>query len=139
VGVHTRGGLGSVRFARAWTHTGPESALVMATPSHAFIGRLPNQGQAISADTLPMPGSAWVFRRGSESLIISRLTLTTCTLLVVIGRDGATRSRSFPDVESAILYSQQLESALVAGGWLLEEIVAPEGPDPAAMWPATLH
>jgi hypothetical protein len=60
-------------------------------------------------------------------------------LLVVIGRDGATRSRSFPDVESAILYHQQLESALVAGGWLLEEIVAPEGPDPAAMWPATLH
>jgi hypothetical protein len=86
-----------------------------------------------------MPGSAWVFRRGGDSLIISRLSLTTCTLLVVIGRDGATRSRSFPDVESAILYHQQLESALVAGGWLLEEIVAPEGPDPAAMWPATLH
>jgi len=57
----------------------------------------------------------------------------------VIGRDGATRSRSFPDVESAILYHQQLESALVAGGWLLEEIVAPEKPDPAAMWPATRH
>jgi hypothetical protein len=86
-----------------------------------------------------MPGSAWVFRRGSESIIISRLSLTTCTLLVVIGRDGATRSRSFPDVESAILYHQRLESALVAGGWLLEEVVAPEEPDPAAMWPATLH
>ena len=86
-----------------------------------------------------MPGSAWLFRRGSESLIISRLNLTTCTLLVVIGRDGATRSRSFPDVESAILYHQQLESALVAGGWLLEEVIAPEQPHPAAMWPATLH
>ena len=86
-----------------------------------------------------MPGSAWVFRRGSESIIISRLSLTTCTLLVVIGRDGATRSRSFPDVESAILYHQRLESALVAGGWLLEEVVAPEQADPAAMWPATLH
>ena len=86
-----------------------------------------------------MPGSAWVFRRGSESIIISRLSLTTCTLLVVIGRDGATRSRSFPDVESAILYHQRLESALVAGGWLLEEVIAPEQPDPAAMWPATLH
>jgi hypothetical protein len=86
-----------------------------------------------------MPGSAWVFRRGNDSLIISRLSLTTCTLLVVIGRDGATRSRSFPDVESAILYHQRLESALVAGGWLLEEVVAPEQPDPAAMWPATLH
>jgi hypothetical protein len=86
-----------------------------------------------------VPGSAWVFRRGSESIIISRLHLTTYTLLVVIGRDGATRSRSFPDVESAILYHQQLESALVAGGWLLEEIVAPEQSAPAAMWPATLH
>jgi hypothetical protein len=86
-----------------------------------------------------MPGSAWVFRRGSDSLIISRLSLTTCTLLVVIGRDGATRSRSFPDVESAILYHQQIESALVAGGWLLEEVVAPEQPDPAAVWPAPLH
>jgi hypothetical protein len=86
-----------------------------------------------------MPGSAWLFRRGSESLIISRLSLTTCTLLVVIGRDGATRSRSFPDVEGAILYHQQLESALVAGGWLLEEVIAPEQPHPAAMWPATLH
>lgn len=80
-----------------------------------------------------------MFRRGSESIIISRLSLTTCTFLVVIGRDGATRSRSFPDVESAILYHQRLESALVAGGWLLEEVVAPEQPDPAAMWPATLH
>jgi hypothetical protein len=80
-----------------------------------------------------------VFRRGSESIIISRLHLTTYTLLVVIGRDGATRSRSFPDVESAILYHQQLESALIAGGWLLEEIVAPEQSGPAAMWPATLH
>jgi len=86
-----------------------------------------------------MPGSAWVFRRGSESIIISRLSLTTCTLLVVIGRDGATRSRSFPDVESAILFHQHLESALVAGGWLLEEVVAPEQADPATMWPATLH
>jgi hypothetical protein len=86
-----------------------------------------------------MPGSAWVFRRGSESIIISRLSLTTCTLLVVIGRDGATRSRSFPDVESAILYHQRLESAMVAGGLLLEEVVSPEQPDPAAMWPATLH
>jgi hypothetical protein len=86
-----------------------------------------------------MPGSAWVFRRGSDSIIISRLTLTTCTLLVVIGRDGATRSRSFPDVESAIVCHQRLESALVAGGWLLEEVVAPEQPDPAAIWPATLH
>jgi hypothetical protein len=86
-----------------------------------------------------MPGSAWVFRRGSESIIISRLSLTSCTLLVVIGRDGATRSRSFPDVEGAIVYHQRLESALVASGWLLEEVVAPEQPDPAAMWPATLH
>jgi hypothetical protein len=86
-----------------------------------------------------MPGSAWVFRRGSDSIIISRLTITTCTLLVVIGRDGATRSRSFPDAESAIFCHQRLESALVAGGWLLEEVVAPEQPDPAAMWPATLH
>jgi hypothetical protein len=80
-----------------------------------------------------------VFRRGSESIIISRLSLTTCTLLVVIGPDGTTRSRSFPDVESAILWHQRLEAALVAGGWLLEEIVAPEQTDPAAMWPATLH
>jgi hypothetical protein len=86
-----------------------------------------------------MPGSAWVFRRGSESVIISRLSLTTYTLLVVIGRDGASRSRSFPDVESAILYHQQLESALVAGGWLLEDVVAPEQSHPAAMSPATLH
>jgi hypothetical protein len=86
-----------------------------------------------------MPGSAWVFRRGSESIIISRLSLTTCTLLVVIGRDGATRSRSFPDVESAILCHQRLESTLVAGGWLLEEVIAPEQPDPVAMWSATLH
>jgi hypothetical protein len=86
-----------------------------------------------------MPGSAWLFRRASESIIISRLSLTTCTLLVVIGRDGATRSRSFPDVESAIVYHQQLESALVAGGWRLEEVVAPEQPHPAAIWPAILH
>jgi hypothetical protein len=86
-----------------------------------------------------MPGSAWVFRRGSESIIISRLSLTTCTLLVVIGRDGATRSRSFPDIESATVFHQHLESALLAGGWLLEEVVAPEEPDPAARWPATLH
>ena len=80
-----------------------------------------------------------MFRRGSDSLIISRLSLATCTLLVVIGRDGATRSRSFPDVESAIVYHQQLESALVAGGWLLEEIVAPERPDAPTVCSATLH
>ena len=86
-----------------------------------------------------MPGSAWVFRRGSESIIITRLTFTTSTLLVVIGRDGATRSRSFPDVESAILSHQQLESALVAGGWLLEEIVAPDEPSATTVWPATFH
>jgi hypothetical protein len=86
-----------------------------------------------------MPGSGWVFRRGSESIIITRLSFPTCTLLVVIGPDGATRSRSFPDIESAILYHQQLESALVAGGWQLEEIVAPEQPRAAAVWSATLH
>jgi hypothetical protein len=85
-----------------------------------------------------MLGSVWVFRRGNESIILTRLSFSTCTLLVVIGRDGA-RSSAFPDVESAILSHQQLESALVAGGWLLEEVVAPEKPDPAAMWPATRH
>ena len=86
-----------------------------------------------------MPGSAWVFRRESESIIITRLTFTTGTLLLVIGRDGATRSRSFPAVEDAIAYHRQLESALVAGGWLLEEIVAPDQPSAAAVRPATFH
>ena len=86
-----------------------------------------------------MPGSAWVFRRGSESIIISRLSLTTSTLLVVIGRDGATRSWSFPAIEEAIVYHQQLESALVAGGWRLEEVIAPEQSSPAALWGGTLH
>jgi hypothetical protein len=85
-----------------------------------------------------MPGSAWVFRRGSESIIITRLSFTTGTLLLVIGRDGETRSRSFPATESAIAYHQQLESALIAGGWLLEEIVAPDQPS-AAVWSATVH
>jgi len=86
-----------------------------------------------------MLGSAWVFRRGSESIIITRLSVTTGTLLLVIDRDGATRSRSFPTIEDAIFYHQQLESALVAGGWLLEEIVAPEQPGAAAVYPATFH
>jgi hypothetical protein len=86
-----------------------------------------------------MVGSAWVFRRESESIIITRLTFTTGTLLLVIGRDGATRFRSFPAMEDAIAYHQQLESALVAGGWLLEKIVAPDQPSAAAVWPATLH
>jgi hypothetical protein len=95
---------------------------------------------AAHSDTLPMAGSAWVFRRGSDSIIITRLSLATGTLLVVIGRDGATRYRSFPAIEDAIGYHQQLESALVAGGWLLEEIVAPDQPGAAnAVWPATFH
>ena len=102
-------------------------------------GDAPIQRRATASDTLPMPGSAWVFRRGSESIIITRLTFTNSTLLVVIGRDGATRSRSFPDVESAMRSHQQLESALVAGGWLLEEVIAPDQPSAAAVWPATFH
>jgi hypothetical protein len=72
-------------------------------------------------------------------MIITRLNLMTGTLLVVIGRDGVPRSRSFPDAESAILYHQEVEAALVAGGWLLEEIIAPDQSHPAASWPATVH
>jgi hypothetical protein len=102
-------------------------------------GNSPIQRIATPADTLPMSGSAWVFRRGSESIIISRLSGTSGTLLLVIGRDGATRSRSFPAIEDAICYHQQLESALIAGGWSLEEIVAPDQPSATAVWPATLH
>jgi len=77
-----------------------------------------------------------VFRRGSESIVITRHKFANCTMLVVIGRDGATRSRSFPAVECAIVYHQQIESALVAGGWLLDEVVAPENPRPAVRSPA---
>jgi hypothetical protein len=91
---------------------------------------------AVLADTLPMAGSVRVFRRGSERIIITRHTFTHCTMLAVIGRDGATRSRSFPAIESAILYRQQLESALAAGGWFLEEVVAPEQPCPIVPVPA---
>ena len=58
-----------------------------------------------------------MFRRESESIIITRLSLPTSTLLVVIGCDGAPRSRSFPSLEAAMAYHLQLESALVAGGW----------------------
>ena len=86
-----------------------------------------------------MVGSAWVFRRGGESINITRLSFTDGTLLLVIGRDGATRSRAFPTMESAFVYHQQLESALVAGGWLLEEIAAPDQSSAAAVWPATFH
>ena len=86
-----------------------------------------------------MPESAWVFRRESESIIITRLSLPTSTLLVLIGCDGAPRSRSFPSLEDAMLYHLQLESALVARGWRLEEIVAPEQSSPAPAWPATIH
>jgi hypothetical protein len=96
--------------------------------------------QLHSPDTLPMPGLAWVFRRGNESIIITRLSSTSGTLLLVIGPDGATRSRSFPAIETAILYHQQLESALIAGGWFLEEIMAPpDQPGAAGMSPATIH
>ena len=86
-----------------------------------------------------MPGSAWVFRRDSESIIITRQSLPTGTLLVMIGPDGVPRSRSFPAIEDAMVYHLQLESALVASGWLLQEIVAPEQPIATAVSPATVH
>ena len=38
-----------------------------------------------------------------------------------------------------MVYHLQLESALVASGWLLQEIVAPEQPIATAVSPATVH
>jgi hypothetical protein len=78
-----------------------------------------------------MPGSVFVFRRAGDCIVITRHKFTNCTMLVVIRHDGTTHSRSFANVESAIVYHQQLECALTGGGWLLEKVVAPEQPSPA--------
>ncbi len=86
-----------------------------------------------------MPGSVWVFRRDSESIIITRLSLPTGTLLVVIGPNGVPRSRSFPAIGDAMVYHLQLESALVAGGWPFRRSSRLSNRLPPPVSPATVH
>jgi hypothetical protein len=78
------------------------------------------------ADTVRMPPSTTVFERASEHIVISRHQYSGCVQLLVIGRDGVTRSRSFASLEEALAHQQLLESALVAAGWVLEEVLSPD-------------
>jgi hypothetical protein len=64
----------------------------------------------------------WIFERASHRIVVSRHQHPDCIQLLVIAQDGATRSRSFTCIEDAIAYQRQLESALVAAGWKLEEL-----------------
>jgi hypothetical protein len=65
----------------------------------------------------------WIFERASERIAVSRHQSDGCTQLLVVGRDGAARSRSFTSVEDAVAYQQQFESALISAGWVLEELL----------------
>ena len=84
-----------------------------ATPDfhHGLLVTINRSIDAVApADTLSMPGSVFVFRRGGECIVITRHNFTNCTMLAVIRHDGTTHSRSFANVESAIDYHQQLSS-----------------------------
>lgn len=64
----------------------------------------------------------WIFERALERIVVSRHQYADCIQLLVVAQDGATRSRSFTYIDDAIAYQRQLESALVAAGWKLEEL-----------------
>jgi hypothetical protein len=74
------------------------------------------------ARMLPCP-KTWIFERASERIVVSRHQYSGGIQLLVIGRDGATRSRSFTCIEDAVSYQQQFESALISAGWMLEELL----------------
>jgi hypothetical protein len=78
--------------------------------------------------------TTWIFERATERLVFTRHKFVGSTVLVVVGPDGVTRSKSFGDVEDAIVYQQQFESALTSAGWILEAMTSPGQPTPAVWY-----